>query len=126
MKIVVDMNLSLEWVDYLSGRDFSCQHWSAIGSGDASDDVIIAHCIADNALVLTADLDFADLHAMRGTNKPSVIQLRGSNKLPAVLGHSVARALSVARMQIERGAIVTITTKKVRVTKLPIGNTEPY
>ena len=126
MKIVVDMNLSLEWADYLSERGFSCQHWSTLGSGDASDDVIIAHCIAENALVLTADLDFADLHALRGTSKPSVIQLRGSDKLPSVLGHSVAKALSVARMQIERGAIITITTKKVRVADLPIGNTEPY
>ena len=124
MKIVVDMNLSIKWAEYLNGRGFSCQHWSTIGLADASDDVIIAYCIAENAVVLTADLDFADLHAMRGTSKPSVIQLRASDKLPSVLGHSVARTLSVTRMQLESGAIVTITPKKIRVAKLPIGNTE--
>ncbi len=118
------MNLSIRWVEYLQGRGFSCQHWSTIGSGTDDDDVIIAHCVEENAIVLTADLDFADLHAIRGTSKPSVIQLRASDQLPSALGHSVARALSVARHELEQGAVVTITSKKVRVSKLPIGSSD--
>jgi predicted nuclease of predicted toxin-antitoxin system len=120
------MNLAVDWVDFLEARGFSVQHWSRIGSGDADDDVIIEHCVSENAIVLTADLDFAELHALRGSGKPSVVQLRGSDQLPSALGHSVARALSVARRELERGAIVTVTLTKTRVAKLPIGNTEPF
>jgi predicted nuclease of predicted toxin-antitoxin system len=118
------MNLSVEWVGYLEGRGFSCQHWSSIGAGTDDDDVIIVHCVTEDAIILTADLDFADLHALRGTGKPSVIQLRASDQLPSALGHSVARALSVARLELEEGAVVTITSKKVRITKLPIGSSD--
>jgi predicted nuclease of predicted toxin-antitoxin system len=118
------MNLSIEWVGYLERRGFLCQHWSNIGSATDDDEVIIEHCANENAIVLTTDLDFADLHAMRGTSKPSVIQLRASNQLPSALGHSVARALTVARTELEQGAIVTITPSKVRITKLPIGSSD--
>jgi predicted nuclease of predicted toxin-antitoxin system len=124
LKIVVDMNLSVEWVGYLEGRGFSCQHWNSIGLGTDGDEAIIAHCVTENAIVLTADLDFADLHALRGTGKPSVIQLRASDQLPSALGHSVARALTVARRELEQGAIVTITPTKVRISKLPIGSSD--
>jgi predicted nuclease of predicted toxin-antitoxin system len=126
LKIVVDMNLSLGWADFLQQRGFSCQHWSEIGSADADDQTITEHCLVENAVILTADLDFGDLHAQRGTSKPSVIQIRGSDKLPTSLGHSVAKTLSVARLELERGAIVTITSSKVRVSKLPIGNLDDY
>jgi predicted nuclease of predicted toxin-antitoxin system len=116
------MNLSLQWVDFLQQRGFECLHWSKIGSGDADDQVIAEYCLVEDAIILTADLDFADLHALLGTRKPSVIQLRASDKLPTSLGHSVAKVLSVARGELERGAIVTITPSKVRVSKLPVGN----
>jgi predicted nuclease of predicted toxin-antitoxin system len=124
LKIVVDMNLSVEWVSFLKDRGFACQHWNTIGSGSDEDDAIAAHCLLEDVIVLTADLDFADLHAFRGTGKPSVIQLRASDQLPSALGHSVARALTVARRELERGAIVTITHNKVRVSKLPIGSSD--
>jgi len=32
MKILVDMNLSPKWVDYLSGNNIEAVHWSFIGS----------------------------------------------------------------------------------------------
>ena len=116
------MNLSIEWQNYLGERGFVCEHWSKIGPADADDGLIAAYCRDNDALVLTADLDFATLHALQGTSKPSVVQLRASDNLPAALGHSVARALTVARYDLARGAIVTITPLKVRVAKLPVGN----
>lgn len=120
------MNLAVEWVQFLRARGFDCEHWSALGPHNAHDEAISDYCRESDSTVLTADLDFAELHAIRGTDKPSVIQLRASDQLPSALGHSVARALTVARREIERGAIVTITPHKVRVAKLPIGNLDNF
>ena len=116
------MNLTLDWVPFLNERGFDCEHWSALGEHNARDEVIANHCREIGATVLSADLDFAKLHAVRGTDKPSVIQLRAADLLPSALGHSVARALTVARRELEQGAIITITPQRVRVAKLPIGN----
>ncbi|MDR1307614.1 MAG: DUF5615 family PIN-like protein [Treponema sp.] len=37
MKILVDMNLSPRWVDFLSGNGIEAVHWSSIGPPDAPD-----------------------------------------------------------------------------------------
>ncbi len=126
MKLVVDMNLALDWVPFLKERGFDCEHWSTLGEHDARDEVIANHCREIGATVLSADLDFAKLHAIRGSDKPSVIQLRAADQLPSALGHSVARALTFARRELEQGAIITITPLKVRVARLPIGNLDNF
>jgi predicted nuclease of predicted toxin-antitoxin system len=126
LKVIIDMNLSVRWENFLKERGFDCQHWWKIGAGSDSDNVIAKYCRASGAVVLTADLDFAEQHAFHGTRKPSVIQLRASDLLLTALGQLVARAFTVANESLNRGAIVTITPGKTRVAKLPIGNTEPY
>ena len=126
MKVVIDMNLSLQWADYLNGRGHEATHWSSIGDRDAKDEVIAEYCSREGAVVLSGDLDFAAYHAVHGTSKPSVIQLRAKDLLPIDLGSLVVRDLTIANMQIVKGAIVTIKGTRMRVTKLPIGNTETY
>ena len=37
MKIVIDMNLSPQWVDVLMLEGYDCVHWSEIGSPNAPD-----------------------------------------------------------------------------------------
>ena len=69
---------------------------------------------------------FAAHYALQGSSKPSGIQLRAKDMLPENLGPLVIRALSIANTQLTKGAIVTIKASRMRITKLPIGNTEPY
>jgi len=51
-------------------------HWSSVGPFDASDEFILAWARANEATVLTRDLDFAAALMMQGRVSPSVIQLR--------------------------------------------------
>ncbi len=37
MKILIDMNLSPEWVDYLQREGYVATHWRDIGSFEAKD-----------------------------------------------------------------------------------------
>ena len=125
MKVVVDMNLSITWVSYLRARGHDVEHWSSIGAHDSKDFEIMEYCRGEDAVVLTGDLDFATLHAIDGSTKPSVIQLRAQDKLPASEGPLVARALTIGARNLQLGAIVTISSARMRVAKLPIATTEP-
>lgn len=42
MKILVDMNLSPEWVEVLQQAGFTAIHWSAVGKANAQDTELLA------------------------------------------------------------------------------------
>jgi len=58
MKILVDMNLSPLWVEFLSGRGYHAVHWSDVGTASAADSEILDYAAAHNFVVFTHDLDF--------------------------------------------------------------------
>ncbi len=41
MKILIDMNLSPLWVQFLSGHALEAIHWSDVGSASATDSEIL-------------------------------------------------------------------------------------
>jgi predicted nuclease of predicted toxin-antitoxin system len=120
------MNMAIDWVAYLIQRGHEAKHWSEIGPGDADDLEIMEFCREHNFIVLTSDLDFGTLHAVLGTSKPSVVLVRSKDLRPTTIGNYVSRAFSLMADSLNKGAIVTIKPPKLRITKLPIGNTEPY
>ena len=65
MKLLLDMNLSPQWVEVLSARGHDCQHWSQIGQGDDPDDVLLDWARAHDAVLITAELDFGQLLPLR-------------------------------------------------------------
>lgn len=48
MKILIDMNLSPLWVDFLVKNGFVARHWSSIGAPNASDEVIFEWAVQNN------------------------------------------------------------------------------
>lgn len=42
VRIVIDMNLSVEWVNVLAGQGWSAVHWSTVGDARAEDSAIMA------------------------------------------------------------------------------------
>jgi predicted nuclease of predicted toxin-antitoxin system len=43
VKILIDMNLSPAWVEFLAGHSIESVHWSAIGDPGAKDPAIMDH-----------------------------------------------------------------------------------
>jgi predicted nuclease of predicted toxin-antitoxin system len=76
VKLVVDMNLSIDWIPALQGANIEAVHWTTIGEPDASDEAVMNWAEANGAVVLTRDLDFAAMLTVHGLGSPSVIQLR--------------------------------------------------
>jgi len=120
MKILVDMNLSPGWADFLTGNGIEAIHWSFIGSQDAPDSEIMAYAKTYDFTVLTNDLDFGYILAITHGKKPSVIQMRigalGHDRIGAVVLNAIKRLAT----DINKGALVTIDPRKTRVTLLPL------
>ena len=120
MKILVDMNLSPGWADFLSGNGIEAVHWSSIGRQDAPDSEIMTYAKTYDFTVLTNDLDFGYILAITRGKKPSVIQMRTGSLGHDKVGVVVLSAIKLLAADIDKGALVTIDPRKTRVTLLPL------
>lgn len=120
MKILIDMNLSPLWVDCLAEADIEAMHWSKIGPATAPDPEIMAYAKAHDFIVLTHDLDFSEILAATQRKKPSVIQIRGQQVHPKVIGQKVVDAIKQSKNDLEAGALLGIDPKRVRIRILPL------
>ncbi len=118
--IVVDMNLTPEWVAELAKQGWPAVHWSTIGDPHAEDSTIMAWALANEHVVLTHDLDFGTMLALTHADGPSVLQVRGQDVLPESLGPVVIAALSQHADVLQAGALVVVDVKKARVRVLPL------
>src|SRR5947207_1658998 len=82
VQLVVDMNLSVEWIAELAQHGWSAVHWSTAGDPRAEDSVIMAWALANRYVVFTHDLDFGTILALTHATGPSVLQVRCQNVCP--------------------------------------------
>jgi predicted nuclease of predicted toxin-antitoxin system len=125
MKFLIDMNLSPQWREFLSSAGLDVEHWSTIGAPDASDVDILDLASRDGWVIITQDLDFGTLLALRGLDLPSVIQVRAQATLPGDVGKRILDAISASERYIRRGALITVTPADHRVSILPLRPSEP-
>ena len=120
MKILVDMNLSPKWSNFLIENGIEAIHWSCVGSHDSTDEDIFSFAKMQNLTVLTSDLDFGFILAITHGKKPSVIQIKSGALCSNKIGHIVVNAIKLLVADIEQGALITIDTHKTRVSLLPL------
>jgi predicted nuclease of predicted toxin-antitoxin system len=77
LRLLVDMNLSPDWVGELARHGYASVHWSAVGDPRAADTLIMEWARANDYAVFTHDLDFGTALALIHADGPSVIQVRG-------------------------------------------------
>lgn len=120
LQVLVDMNLSPEWVTYFAQHQVRATHWSNIGDAAAPDIALMAWARANHFVVFTHDLDFGALLALTHTHGPSVLQVRAQNVLPEYLGPIVLAALEQHQFVLDNGALIVVDPKRVRVRVLPL------
>jgi predicted nuclease of predicted toxin-antitoxin system len=119
LRLLLDMNLSPEWVAELSRHGYDAVHWSTVGDPRAADITIMAWARSNGYVVFTHDFDFGTLLALTHAAGPSVLQVRGQNILPEQMGALVIAALHQYSAELTRGAIVVVEERKSRVRVLP-------
>ena len=120
LKLLIDMNLSVDWVDVLTIAGYSAIHWSTIGDYRADDELIMEWAKEHGYIVFTHDLDFGHLLALSQEDGPSVLQVRAKNILPTHLGTLVLATLRQYQTDLSEGALVVVDSRKARVRVLPI------
>ena len=119
VQLVVDMNLSPEWVAELAKHGWTAVHWSTVGDPSAEDSAIMSWASANGYAVFTHDLDFGTMLALTHATGPSVLQVRGQNVLPENISPLVIAALQRHDTALATGALVVVDLKKSRVRVLP-------
>ncbi|MEH2416564.1 DUF5615 family PIN-like protein [Nostoc sp.] len=120
MKILIDMNLSPDWVKVFEKYDIEAVHWSNVGDPREKDMVIMEWVRANGYILFTHDLDFGSLLAATAAETPSVIQVRTQDILPPSIENLIISALRQFESELNNGALVTVDKAQSRVRILPI------
>ncbi len=120
IRIVIDMNLSVEWCNVFAEQGWFAVHWSAVGNQSAEDHEIMAWARDNKCIVFTHDLDFGTVLALTHASGPSVLQVRTRKILPKQMSKETVSVIRRYESELDSGAIVVIDEAQSRVRILPI------
>ncbi len=120
MKLLIDMNLSPLWVDFLASAGIEAAHWASVGDRDALDAEIMTYAAATGCIVLTHDLDFGAILAGTNNARPSVVQFCAADLSADTIGRHLIDALRRMEAEMEQGALLTIEPGRSRMRLLPL------
>lgn len=120
MKILIDMNLSPQWVSALAEGEHEAIHWSSVGDARAEDTVLFKWAHDNGYVVFTNDLDFGAILAASHANTPSVIQVRTQKVAPFQLKERLLRLLQTYENQLKQGALLIVDDARNRIRILPL------
>lgn len=124
MQFLADMGVHLDVVDWLRGQGHDAKHLRDEGLQRLQDEDIFAKAIAEQRVVLTFDLDFAEIAALSSGPFASVVIFRLRNARAFHVINRLATVLPSVIPLLEQGAIVTVEESRHRVRQLPIRRAE--
>lgn len=120
IRILVDLNLSPDWIPLLRRNGWDAVHWSTIGDAREKDNVIVRWAVEQGYVIFTHDLDFGTALALTHANGPSILQVRGQDVMPNHMGPLVIAALRQHDTDLAAGALVVVEEARSRVRILPL------
>jgi len=120
VKFLADMGISPDTVTWLQSQGYDAVHLHEQGLDRLSDAEILEKARNEGRIVLTHDLDFAQLLALSKATSPSVIVLRLADMRPDSVNYYLERVLQQAQSDLVRGAIISVREDQIRVRSLPI------
>ena len=120
MRFLVDMPLSPEIASWLRSLGHDAFHACELSMSRAADEVILATAIAQERVIITADLDFPRLFSQLGAAGPGLVLLRGGNYSEAESLECVRRVLFAVHHEELRRSIVVVDRERIRRRWLPI------
>jgi predicted nuclease of predicted toxin-antitoxin system len=121
MRFLANAGVSPKTVDFLTQLGHEAVHVRTLGLERATDQVLIDRALADSSVLVTFDLDFADILALGVLDKPSVIICRLADERAESVNRRLAKVLAERVAELELGALILIEDTRYRVRKLPIG-----
>ncbi len=120
MKVVIDMNLSVEWTPILRLEELDAVHWREVGGISDADVIILDWAQKNGAVILTQDLDFPWLLASTRAVGPSVVLLRLRNELDPLCQRRIASIIKRFAKELEAGCLAVVDDFRERIKLLPL------
>lgn len=120
MKALLDVNFPPRLASELTALGLSTRHWTEVGRATASDHEILAWARTHSHVVVSQDLDYAEILATTGAESPSVLLVRDADAMSAELSRRIFDALQHCADALAEGAIAVVTIRGLRVRVLPI------
>ncbi len=123
MKCLVDVGVSRTTVQVLRGQGHEVLSLIEEHLERLSDAEILQKARQEACIVVTFDLDFADLLALGAHTLPSVIIFRLYNQTPPSVTPRLLQVLEECGKDLVAGAIVTVEDSRYRLRRLPFERT---
>jgi len=115
MRLLLDMNLPPGMATWLCGEGHDEVHARDLQLATLPDRDVFARAAVDRRVVITFDLDFADLAAAAVGSGPGVVLLRLRSPRQAHLRDRLRNALARTEQALAAGAIVLVKDTRIRV-----------
>jgi predicted nuclease of predicted toxin-antitoxin system len=119
-RLLLDQGLPRSAVRQLEERGFDVRHVADIGHSRASDAEITALALDQGRMIVTLDSDFHRLLAISGASAPSVMRIRREGLRGPDVAALISQVFGQLGGQVERGLMVTVTDRTVRLHRLPL------
>ena len=117
---LANMNISPITVEALRNHGWDIIRVSEVMDEKSKDLDVLVYAQKQNKVVITQDLDFSQILALRGYAKPSLINLRFENARPDFVTARIIDVVSSMEKELEEGVVVTVDETSARYKNLPI------
>ena len=123
MRFLADMGVDIRVVKWLREKGHDANHLRDEGLHRMPNGEIFDKAISENRVILTFDLDFAEIVALSKGKKASVVLFRLHNTRTSHLINRLDTVLSESEEALDKGAVIVVEESRHRVRYLPIGRT---
>lgn len=120
MRFLADMGISPATVAFLRSLGHDALHLHEQGLDRTQDSGILEKGLLEDRVILTHDLDFAELIAASAARLPSIVIFRLRNMRPERVNEYLQTLIADHSEALEQGAVVSVTERQIRVRLLPI------
>jgi predicted nuclease of predicted toxin-antitoxin system len=123
MRFFADMCVDVRAVKWLDQKGYDATHLRDEGLHRMPNGEIFKKAINEDRIVITFDLDFAEIAALTEGKKASVILFRLRNTRTPHVIERLSTVIENSSEALEKGAVVVVEESRHRVRFLPIGET---
>ena len=119
-RILLDQGLPRSAASILRDGGWDVLHTGDIGHATSDDKQILDYARSEKRVIITLDADFHAIIAVENQPSPSVIRIRREGLKGPDLARLVETIWPEIDVQLESGAMVTVTEKSIRIKKIPL------
>jgi len=120
MKLLLDQGLPRSSASSLRSLGFDAIHTGECGLSTATDMEILEIGRRQDQCIVTLDSDFHTLIALLEWQDPSAIRVRIEGLRAREMTRLIVRTIDICGQDIEKGGLVSVEERRVRVRHLPI------